>query len=305
VSSLRSPATTDQDAPAARRRRGSVRKVPRLVWLFLLIPLGVELAWVFWPAINSFSLSFTRWSGVGAAENIGLDNYRNLLDDPIFRTAIGNTVIWTIGFGGLSVLIGLALAVALNKPRRGVGLYRSAIYLPMVFSLVVTGLFWRVMYQPDGAINSVFDGLGLDALSRQWLADPDTALYAVLIAAVWRQVGYIMVLYLAGLKSCDPALQDASAVDGLSMIHPSGGVCLDHGRPRTRRGTGITRRQHEHACGEPDDALPQLDPHGFLLTVGPRSVRPLIDTFKRLPALPSSMLNTRLPSPFLVFGVGS
>jgi ABC-type sugar transport system permease subunit len=188
--------------------------VPRLVWLFLLIPLGVELAWVFWPAINSFSLSFTRWSGVGAAENIGLDNYRNLLDDPIFRTAIGNTVIWTIGFGGLSVLIGLALAVALNKPRRGVGLYRSAIYLPMVFSLVVTGLFWRVMYQPDGAINSVFDGLGLDALSRQWLADPDTALYAVLIAAVWRQVGYIMVLYLAGLKGTDPSLEEAAAVDG-------------------------------------------------------------------------------------------
>lgn len=206
-----SPTTT---APAPRRRSGAAKGVPRIVWFFLLIPLAVELAWVFWPAINSFFLSFTRWSGVGEAENVGLSNYRDLLHDPIFQTAATNTVIWTIGFGGASVLAGLALAVALNRPRRGVGIYRSAIYLPMVFSLVVTGLFWRVLYQPDGAINSTFEAIGLDALSRQWLADPDTALYAVLIAAVWRQVGYVMVLYLAGLKGVDPTLEEAAAVDG-------------------------------------------------------------------------------------------
>ncbi|NDL60282.1 ABC transporter permease subunit [Phytoactinopolyspora sp. XMNu-373] len=207
--------TPDQQAPpVSRRRRASSGRVPRIVWLFLLIPLAVELAWVFWPAMNSFWLSLTRWSGVGAAEFVGFDNYANLLDDPVFRTAASNTVIWTIGFGGLSVIMGLTLAVVLNRPRRGVGLYRSAIYLPMVFSLVVTGLFWRVLYQPDGAINSTFELIGLDGVARQWLADPDTALYAVLIAAVWRQVGYIMVLYLAGLKGVDPSLEEAAAVDG-------------------------------------------------------------------------------------------
>ncbi|PSL08489.1 carbohydrate ABC transporter membrane protein 1 (CUT1 family) [Haloactinopolyspora alba] len=190
--------------------------MPPLVWLFLLVPLGIELAWVFWPALNSFSLSFSRWNGVGAAEPVGLDNYQRMFDDPIVRTAVQNTVIWTIGFGGASVLIGLSLAVALNRPRRGVGIYRSAIYLPMVFSLAVTGLFWRVLYQPDGSINTALEGIGLDGVARQWLADPDTALYAVLVAAVWRQVGYIMVLYLAGLKGCDPTLEEAAAVDGAS-----------------------------------------------------------------------------------------
>lgn len=212
----------DPIPPPPRARRGGflgqrrVTRVPLLVWLFLLIPLAVELMWVFWPAINSFWLSLTRWNGVGPAEFIGLKNFIDLADDPIFLQALLNNFIWVVGFGGLSVAIGLSLAVALNKPRRGVGLYRSAIYLPMVFSLAVTGLFWRVIYQPDGAVNSVLGAVGLKSLEQQWLANPTIALYAVLIAAVWRQCGYIMVLYLAGLKGTDPSLDEAAAMDGAS-----------------------------------------------------------------------------------------
>jgi multiple sugar transport system permease protein len=198
-------------APPRQRRR---RRVPPLVWAFLLLPLAVELFWVFWPAMNSFSLSFTSWNGVGPARPVGFENYERLFADPIFITALRNNVIWAIGFGGLSVIGGLALAVALNRPGRGVGIYRSAIYLPMVISLAVTGLFWRVMYQPGGPIDVGLGAIGLGDLQQQWLANPDTALYAVLIAAVWRQVGYIMVLYLAGLKGCDPSLEEAAAVDG-------------------------------------------------------------------------------------------
>jgi multiple sugar transport system permease protein len=202
---------------AASSRRGArFKNVPPVIWLFLLIPAVVEVGMVFWPALNSFYLSLTKWNGLGAAKPVGLANFRDLASDDVFLGALKNNVIWVVGFGGLSVLGGLALAVALNKPRRGVGLYRSAIYLPMVFSLAVTGLFWRVQYQPDGTINTLLGAIGLHGLEKQWLADPDTALYAVLVAAVWRQVGYIMVLYLAGLKSTDPTLDDASAVDGAS-----------------------------------------------------------------------------------------
>lgn len=207
-------------APARPSRAGqavrALRRVPLLVWVFLLIPLVVELFWVFWPAANSFSLSLTRWDGITPAEPVGLGNFADLWDDPIFTRALQNNVIWAIGFGGLSVAGGLGLAVALNKPGPLVGLYRSAIYLPMVVSLAVTGLFWRVMYAPEGPINAALGVVGLDALRNQWLADPDLALYAVLIAAVWRQCGYIMVLYLAGLKSCDASLEEAAAVDGAS-----------------------------------------------------------------------------------------
>lgn len=206
--------------PSRRRglfARGTVTtRVPGAVWLLLLIPLAVEMFWVFWPALNSFQLSFTRWSGVGRAEPVGLRNYRTLLRDPIFATAIKNNVFWIIAFGGISVVVGLALAVALNRPRRGVAVYRSAIYLPMVFSLAVTGLFWRVLYQPDGPINTILAAIGIDTGQHQWLADPNTALWAILVAAIWRQGGYIMVLYLAGLKGCDPTLEEAAEVDGAS-----------------------------------------------------------------------------------------
>jgi len=209
----RAPSRSGGRVPA--RGRG-LRRVPPVIWGFLLIPLLLELAFVFWPAINSFYISLTKWNGAGAPEFIGLKNFQNLVTDPIFGQALLNNVIWVIGFGGLSVVIGLALAVALNRPRRGVGFYRSAIYLPMVFSLAVTGLFWRLLYQPEGSVNALLQTVGLGSLARQWLADPTTALYAVLIAAVWRQCGYIMVLYLAGLKGVDPTLEEAAAMDGAS-----------------------------------------------------------------------------------------
>lgn len=199
---------------AGRRRRSAVRRVPPIIWAFLLIPLVVELALVFWPAINSFYISLTKWNGAGAPEWVGFRNFENLTTDPVFIQALLNNIYWVIGFGGASVVIGLLLALALNRPRRGVGFYRSAIYLPMVFSLAVTGLFWRLLYQPDGAVNSALDAIGLGTVARQWLADPNTALTAVLIAAVWRQCGYIMVLYLAGLKGVDPTLEEAAQVDG-------------------------------------------------------------------------------------------
>lgn len=207
-------------APARRHRsrfaswRASAAKVPLIVWIMLAIPLVVEAFWVFWPAVNSFSLATLSWDGITPAKNVGLQNFADLSRDPIFLTAAKNNVFWLLAFGSLSIAGGLALAVALNKPGRGIGIYRSAIYLPMVVSMAVTGLFWRVMYQPDGPINGALELIGLGSLQRQWLAEPDIALTAILVAAIWRQVGYIMVLYLAGLKGCDVALEEAAAVDG-------------------------------------------------------------------------------------------
>lgn len=217
ASVTRSPAVASDSVRAVqrvRRRRDLLRRVPPIAWVFLVIPLAMEAFWVFYPAANSFTLAFTSWRGVGPAKPVGFANFVDLSSDPIFHTALKNNAIWVVLFGGSSVIIGLILAVVLNKPRPGVGVYRSMIYLPMVFSLAVTGLFWRVMYAPGGPINGILGVFGLSRFERGWLADPKLALYAVLIAAVWRQVGYIMVLYLAGLKSCDQTLEEAAAVDG-------------------------------------------------------------------------------------------
>jgi multiple sugar transport system permease protein len=204
-------------APATRRRR-SVRRVPPVLLLFVLVPVAVEGFWVFWPALQGFSLSLTNWDGVSAPEFVGLGNYAEMLSDDIFRTAALDTVIWIVLFGGISAAGGLGLALLLNRERRGVGFYRAALFTPVVFSLVATSLIWQVIYQPDGVVNKLLAAVGLGSWQHAWLADPQTALYAVLIPALWRQLGYVMVLYLAGLKGIDPALYEAAKLDGATSV---------------------------------------------------------------------------------------
>jgi multiple sugar transport system permease protein/raffinose/stachyose/melibiose transport system permease protein len=181
---------------------------------FLLVPLLVEAVWVFWPALQGFYLSLTDWDGVSAPRFIGLDNFREMAHDRVFRTATGDTVLWLLLFGVLSAVLGLAVALLLQQERRGIGFYRAAMFLPVVFSLVATALVWQAIYQPDGVLNQVLQAVGLGNLRHAWLADQDTALYAVIVPALWRQIGYVMVLYLAGLKGIDPALYEAARVDG-------------------------------------------------------------------------------------------
>jgi multiple sugar transport system permease protein len=197
-----------------RHRQRRVDSLPPTVAAFILVPFLLEAAVVFAPAIQGVLLSFTEWRGVGPANPVGLRNFRELVDDPIFVVAFKNTVRWLVVFGGLSGLLGLSLALLLKAERRGVAVYRSLIFLPVIFSLVVTALVWRVLYAPNGLFNNALQAVGLKSWSRIWLADPKTVLYALVVASLWRSSGYIMVLYLAGLKSIDPALTEAARVDG-------------------------------------------------------------------------------------------
>lgn len=203
-------------ATLTRTRNAQRRRVPPVLLAFILVPVAFEAFWVFWPALQGFFLSLTNWDGVSAPEFVGFGNFGELFGDPIFTDAAVNTAIWLVLFGGLSAVGGLGLALLLQKERRGVGFYRAALFIPVVFSLVATSLIWQALYQPDGLVNQFLGGLGLENLQRAWLADPDTALYAVLIPALWRQVGYVMVLYLAGLKGIDPTLFEAAKMDGAS-----------------------------------------------------------------------------------------
>ncbi|MFG2790159.1 carbohydrate ABC transporter permease [Streptomyces sp. NPDC048419] len=202
--------------PAGGKRARGSRRTPPLVLAFVLIPLLAESVWVFWPALQGFYLALTKWDGVSAPQFVGLDNFREMAHDDVFRSAAGHTVLWLVVFGGLSAVLGLAAALLLQQERRGVGFYRAALFLPVVFSLVATALVWQAIYQPDGVLNRLLDSVGLGSLQHPWLADQDTALYAVIVPALWRQIGYVMVLYLAGLKGIDPALYEAAKVDGAS-----------------------------------------------------------------------------------------
>jgi multiple sugar transport system permease protein/raffinose/stachyose/melibiose transport system permease protein len=199
-----------------RRRNKPSRRFSPLLLAFVLVPLAVEAFWVFWPAIQGVYLSFTSWDGITPPVNVGVGNYSEMLGDPIFGKALLDTVIWLVLFGGVSAVGGLAMAIFLQRERRGVGFYRAALFTPVVFSLVATSLIWQAMYQPDGLIDNVLGGLGLESWQRSWLSESDTALYAVIVPALWRQIGYVMVLFLAGLKGIDPVLFEAATVDGAS-----------------------------------------------------------------------------------------
>ncbi|MEU3298906.1 sugar ABC transporter permease [Streptomyces sp. NPDC006678] len=199
-------------------RRSRATRVPPVVLAFVLVPLLAEAFWVFWPALQGFYLSLTSWDGLTAPGFVGLGNFSEMAHDPVFHTALVNTVLWLLLFGGLSAALGLGAALLLQQERRGIGFYRAALFLPVVFSLVATALVWQAMYQPDGLINNVLSAVGLGGWRHAWLADQDTAFYAVIVPALWRQVGYVMVLYLAGLKGIDPVLYEAAKVDGSGRL---------------------------------------------------------------------------------------
>jgi len=207
---------------AARHKKapGRKRTLSRdtiTLMLFLAVPLLIYAIWVWGPALATIGISFTQWDNVSAPQWVGLQNYTRLFQDPLFQRSLVNNFIWLVVFVSIPMTAGLALAVALDRKLKFTRLYQSAIYLPLVLSLPVIGLMFTWFFKPDdGLVNAILGAVSGGRLSPGWLADPHFALAAVLTAAIWRHVGYVMVLYLAGLKGLDPAMREAAVVDGAS-----------------------------------------------------------------------------------------
>lgn len=199
--------------PTRRRRLGTVDRI--VVTLMVLIPALLVL-WLVWlPALGSVALSFGTWNGVGGIDRIewvGVKNYHDVATIyPPFWPAIRHNLIWLAFLFVFPTILGIFLAVVLDKEMRGSRFYQTAFYLPVVLSLALIGFIWQLFYSRDqGLLNDVF-GTQID-----WYGDPEINLWAVLVATAWRHTGYIMLLYLAGLKSVDHTLREAAAVDGAS-----------------------------------------------------------------------------------------
>jgi multiple sugar transport system permease protein len=226
------PATTaGAEALASRkrrRRRYSVltRRDKLLLTLMVAIPLFIFVVLIWTMALASIVLSFTDWQGIGPLHFVGFDNYRYLFTGApfgggylFFWPALYHNVLWLIFFVGFATPVGILLAVLLDRPMRGSAFYQTVFFTPVVLSLAVVGFIWELQYSPlDGFINSALVGTGLVSpnATTDWLGDSSINIWAVLVAASWRHIGYIMVLYLAGLKSVDPTLREAAAIDGAS-----------------------------------------------------------------------------------------
>lgn len=210
--------------PFRGRRRYSVLSGADKWQLFFMvgIPLTLDLILVWGPTIASVLLSFTNWNGVGPITQknvIGLRNYQFMFTQYLFFwPALKHNLIWLLFFTLIATPLGMLLAVLLDREIRGTRVYQSIFFLPVVLSLAVVGFIWELQYAPtEGFINNFFQ-LNAHGHLIDWLGDPNINLLAVLIAASWRHVGYIMVLYLAGLKSLDPTLREAAAIDGANDV---------------------------------------------------------------------------------------
>jgi multiple sugar transport system permease protein/raffinose/stachyose/melibiose transport system permease protein len=202
------------------RRRYSLltRRDKLTLGLMVGIPLIFDLILIWGPTLVSVVFSFTNWNGIGAitAKNfIGTKNYESLFTAyPFFWPALQHNLIWLAFLMFIATPIGILFAVLLDREIRGSRIYQTVFYLPVVLSLAVIGIIWTLQYAPEqGFINNVLGRTGNNNLI-DWYGNPSLNLWAALVATSWRHVGYIMVIYLAGLKSVDPGLREAATVDG-------------------------------------------------------------------------------------------
>jgi len=178
-------------------------------------PLAFYAIFVLWPLAQSSWYSLTKWNALSDPIFIGLDNFVRAMSDPNFIRAFQNTAIWLIVAVTVPTILGLLLAVLLDRPLRGSRVYKSAFYMPITLSLVVVGQVWIWIYQPNwGLLNSVLTALGLEEMTRAWLGDPQTALIAVIVAWCWQQTALALILYLAALTTVPKDLLEAAAIDG-------------------------------------------------------------------------------------------
>ncbi|MDQ3779552.1 MAG: sugar ABC transporter permease [Chloroflexota bacterium] len=191
----------------------------RAGYFFVLPSLLLYAVFMIYPFFQSIYFSFTDWNGVTAEKDwIGLANYRRMLDDALLWSSLWHTLIWVV-LGTLAPMaIGLLLAMLLWRRPRGFTLFRTVYFMPQVLSSVVIAIVWSWIYNPIfGILNRGLDSVGLDALSRGWLGDTSFALYAVLIAAVWAETGFVFVVFLAGLQNVSKDLLEAATIDGANI----------------------------------------------------------------------------------------
>ena len=214
------PAATGVRAAARRgRRRGRSRLSAEAFWAYLMIAptaLGL-LVFYLYPIVRTLYFSFTDWGAFGSYEWTGLENYSRLISDEVVRGALRNTFVYSF-LVLLGIPVSIAVAALLNtKGLRGVGLYRTLYFLPVVTMPVAVAIVWQWIYNGDfGILNFLLSRVGIDG--RYWLADPDTALLALGVVGIWMTVGYNVVILLAGLQGIPGHYYEAAELDGAGPL---------------------------------------------------------------------------------------
>jgi multiple sugar transport system permease protein len=189
----------------------------RIQWapiLFLAAPLTLYFVWIIGPMFATGYIALTNWDGISVAKFVGLSNFQWLFNNNEFGMSLANNVRWLLIFMVIPTAMGLFLAMIFNSGFPGSRWFKIAFFSPLVISPAAIAVIWEAIYLPqDGLINSFLRVMGVVDVPG-WLADRSLVLWCIIAAAAWRQVGYIMILYLAGLKNIDVTLIEAATVDG-------------------------------------------------------------------------------------------
>jgi putative chitobiose transport system permease protein len=197
---------------------------------YLLPPIFMMVVFFFIPLVMAFQISLQDYShDLYTPAYIGLRNYQNLAHLAPFWSALKNTFVFLLCVVPAMVTLPILLALLVNGKLKGMPLFRSLIYIPVVTSIVVVGLTWRWMYADDGLVNWLLSLLHLPKVG--WLVNPDIALYSIAIVIVWKGMAYYMMMYLAHLQSLSQDLYEAADIDGANLWQKHCNVTLPHLRP--------------------------------------------------------------------------
>jgi glucose/mannose transport system permease protein len=209
----------EQVAPLVVNRPSAGRKVissDRLIAIALVAPSLIAIAVFVYGFIGRTAyISLVRWNDIAPDYTfVGLTNYIRLMDVERFQIDLKNTGVFTVTFIAACLAAGLLLAILLDQKIRFEGLFRTIFMFPLAISFIVTGVAWRWLETPSSGINLLFDAVGLDFLMNGWFTDPNIGILGVVLAAFWQTSGYVMALYLAGLRGISEDVREAARVDG-------------------------------------------------------------------------------------------
>lgn len=215
-----------------------MRKTNLIPWFFLAPALTTLLMFFFIPVLAALAMSFTDFdlyalANFGRARFIGLENYQRLLDDPLFWQALANTVYFVMVGGPLTILFALLAALGLNaRELRMRNLFRLGYFSPVITSLVAVAVVWRYLYHPRfGLFNYALSFLNIGPIN--WLGDPNWAMPALILLAVWKNFGYYMMIFLAGLQAIPDYLYEAAKLDGAGWWKQQQHITLPQLAPTT------------------------------------------------------------------------
>lgn len=200
-------------------------------YLFLVPALALIAVFVIYPIGAVVYYSFTDYDIVRPPEWIGLANYQRLVGDPTFWKALLNSAIYLVATPTL-IILAIGLAIVVNRPLRGIHIFRALYYVPAVSGTIAIGISWRALFDRNGIINSILVSLGIIHEPIAWLTEPDAILWIAILLTVWAGVGYYSVIFLAGLQNIPEELYDAARIDGANGFQQHLHVTLPGLRPQ-------------------------------------------------------------------------